>query len=55
VAQVPDLPAGDYPVVIAQENLSSNGPMMSVSGNVVASSRPTKGVRPATPSRLLKR
>jgi hypothetical protein len=46
VAQVPDLPAGDYAVVIAQENLSSN---------VVAASRPTKGgVRPATPRRLLK-
>ncbi|HYL37361.1 MAG TPA: hypothetical protein VEV17_15710 [Bryobacteraceae bacterium] len=52
IAQVPDLPAGDYPVVITQENLSSNGPIMSVSGNVVASSKPTQsGARKSAPVR----
>ncbi|HYL37027.1 MAG TPA: hypothetical protein VEV17_14020 [Bryobacteraceae bacterium] len=56
IAQVPDLPAGDYPVVITQENLSSNGPVMSVSGNVTASARPSKaGVHPAAPTRRPKR
>ena len=43
IAQMPAMPAGDYPVVIRQENLSSNGPIMSVGGTVVASSKPTQG------------